>query len=179
MSNVLNQGALNSNRQARLAPPQYFTLLLYLFVSGWISLLGALLVWMLLSNMYNFLANHEVQNGINNGILPLIGSLGFSLIFGGLGIWLIWIAWMSSRKTVIDLVAGKVIYIDGSARKHTESKTNGRGSVLYYSIGEKAFQIPASWTWNALPEAPNVRAYYTPNSETFLNVEVLSSGGRK
>jgi len=115
-------------------------------------------------NLYNAVFNHIIQNGTYIGV-P---------IFGAFGAWLAWLGITSSRPTVKDILGGKVVSIEGSASKHTERARNGKGSIFYYSVGTLSFQIPASWTWEKLPQG-HVRAYYTPNSKTFINVELLSS----
>jgi hypothetical protein len=165
MSNVLNQEALTANREGHLAPGQYFKLLPYILGSGFIFILGASLLLGMLYNLYSALVNHIIENGTYVGI-PL---------FGALGAWLAWFGVSSSRRTILDLIGGKVISIDGPTSKHRQPSRNGRGSILYYSVGTLSFQIPASWTWENLPEGDSARAYYTPNSKTFVNVELLSA----
>jgi hypothetical protein len=164
MKEVVNQSALGSNREGRLAPTQFFNLLPYILIGMFLFLLGAGLAYGAFFTIFNLLVNHVMQNGTIIGIL----------LFGGLAIMLIRFAWSASRKTIIDLVSGKVVSIDGPTRKYTEAGSRS-GRVLYYSVGTLSFQIPSSGTWEALPEGSVVRAYYTPNSGTFVNAELLSS----
>ena len=163
MTNSTNQDALNANRQGRYTFVQGLALAPWLFAGGMIFLIGGSMFVAGIYNLYNLIVNHVMQNGTIIGLL----------MFFGIGGWLLVLSWQTSQKTILDLFFSSVISIDGHASKSRESTRNGRGSVCYYSVGKLSFQIPSQGQWEKLPTDCYARVYYTPNSLTFINVEVL------
>ena len=165
MANGIDQGALDANRKGRFTFLQGFALLPWLLAYGLVYLMGALCLYGGLSALYNAVYKHIIQNGTYVGI-PIF------LLIGG---YIVWFAWQASGKTVMDVFSGRVVSIEGYSSKSVQPKTNGRGSICVFSVNSLSFQIPLQSAWEKLPGDCRVRAYYTPNSQTFINVEVLSS----
>jgi len=162
MSTVLNQSALNDNRQGRLTLPQAIGLIPMILIGG-IFLLMAIFI----------------SGGIIYGLVThtFKGSLLAAVIIGGgMSVAFLWLWFVISGKRLIDMFMGKVRHVEGRAIKYTARGSSSSGGVVrYYSVGEEDFQIALGVSWKALPEGEMMRAYYTPLSKTLVNVEQIYS----
>jgi len=162
MGTILNDDALNDNRQGRLTLSQALGLVPMTLI-GMIFLLMALFI----------------SGGIIYGLIShtFKGSLLAAVIIGGgMSVAFLWLWFVISGKRLIDMLMGKVSQVDGRARKYTaRGSSSSRGVVRYYSVGTEDFQIVLGVSWKALPEGEMMRAYYTPFSKTLVNVEPIYS----
>jgi len=162
MGNILNDNALNDNRQGRLTLSQAIGLVPMILI-GTIFLLIAIFI----------------SGGIVYGLVThtFKGSLLAAVIIGGgMSVMFLWLWFVLSGKRLIDMLMSKVSHVDGRARKYTARGSSSSGGVVrYYSVGEEDFQIVLGVSWKALPEGEMMRAYYTPFSKTLVNVEPIYS----
>jgi len=158
MSNILNERAVNANRQGRLTLPQAISLLPMI-------LLGALFIGLAAFNLVGVVNSFGAHKGD-----PFVNAL----IGGGLAIGFLWLGFMIGGKQLIDILIGRVRTIDGRASKVVSRDSSGK--VLFFSVDTVDFKILWTATWKALPEGIMVRAYYTPRSKSLVNIEPLSTG---
>jgi len=162
MGNILNESALNDNRQGRLNLSQSI----------------GLVPMILIGSIFLFMAIF-ISGGIIYGLIShtFKGSLLAAVIIGGgMSVMFLWLWFIISGKRLIDMLRGKVSHVEGRARKYiARGSTSSSGVARYYSVGAEDFQIILGVSWKALPEGEMMRAYYTPFSKTLVNVEPIYS----
>jgi len=162
MGNILNESALNDNRQGRLTISQTIGLVPMMLI-GCIFLLMAIFI----------------SGGIVYGLIShtFKGSLLAAVIIGGgMSLAFLWLWFVISVKRLIDMLLGKVSRVEGRAIKYSvRGSSSSSGFARYYSVGKEDFQISLGVSWKALSEGEMMRAYYTPFSKTLVNVEPIYS----
>lgn len=159
MNNILNPGALETNRKGRLTLLQAIGLMGWVLFGAFPFLSGvAMFGWFIFS-----LIAHKF-NDVGSIILGAIFNVGFAA-------GLMWMGYLIGGKLLIDMLLGQVRQIEGSGMKYSASSMGSGGASLYYSVGQLKFQIPSHRTYKALHDANAVRAYYLPRSKTLVNLE--------
>src|SRR6266446_3584258 len=115
MRNILNDDALNDNRQGRLTLLQAIGLVPMILI-GTIFLLMAIFI----------------SGGIVYGLVThtFKGSLLAAVIIGGgMSVVFLWLWFVISGKRLIDMLMGKVRQVDGRAMKYTARGSSSSGGV--------------------------------------------------
>ncbi len=166
---IVDQGALKFNQQGRLAPNQLFRLLPLILAGAILFLLAALFIVLIIVSAAQ--AHYA------------IGAIaGAGITFGGLALLFMWLGYVVGGGSLLDLLFGQVSQVEGVSRKDkindvSYASTRRSGGVIYsYSVGKESFQLFRR-TYDQLPKGIPVRAYYTPRSNTLVNIEPLQREG--
>ena len=158
--------ALDANKQGRLTQSQAMSLIPMILMGGIFFLMGAAFAIGSIIGILAILFTTQISSG------SVIGSAMIGLTGGGLALVLLAVGYFIGGKRLIDMIRGKVLFMDGTGNRRLGSGGAGNPS-LYYKVGETDFQIYGK-TYHALPDSTKkVRAYYTPLSKTLINVEML------
>ncbi len=156
---IVDQGALEFNRQGRLAPGQVTYLLLMILVGTMFFIIGAIVAMILIMAIIA----HAMTG---SAVIGIIFDSAFALLF-------VWLGYVIGGEQFLDLLFAQVSQVEGRGAEDTTIASGRYGGLVYwYSVGKESFQVSRR-TVHQAPRGVPVRAYYTPRSRTLVNIEPL------